>query len=47
MNLNSGSTIRLEEFLKNLRKSLIGISLIKAKYIKFFIKTINALNGSK
>jgi hypothetical protein len=47
MNLNSGSIIRLKGFSKNLRKSLIGIDLTKARYIEFFTKTTNALNRSK
>jgi hypothetical protein len=47
MDLNSGSTIRPGEFLRNLRKSLIGIDPIRAKYIKFFTRTTNVLNRSK
>jgi hypothetical protein len=47
IDLNSSNTIRLKEFLKNLKRLLIGIDLIREKYIKFFTKTINALNKSK
>jgi hypothetical protein len=47
IDLNNGSIIKLKEFLKNLRKSLISINLIRARYIKFFTKTINILNRSK
>ena len=47
MDFNNSSIIRLRRFLKNLEKSLISIGLIKAKYIEFYIKTINKLNRSK
>jgi hypothetical protein len=44
---NSSNTIKLKRFLKNLKGLLIGINLIKAKYIEFYTRTINALNRSK
>jgi hypothetical protein len=47
INLNNSNIIRLKEFLKNLGKSLISTDPIKARYIEFFTKTINALNRSK
>jgi hypothetical protein len=47
INFNNSSTIRLKRFFKNLERLLISTNLIKAKYIEFYIKTINALNRSK
>jgi hypothetical protein len=47
IDLNNSNIIRLEEFLKNLGKSLINIDLIRVKYIEFFTRTTNALNRSK
>jgi hypothetical protein len=47
MDFNNSNIIRLKRFLKNLKGLLISIDLIRAKYIKFYIKTINILNRSK
>jgi hypothetical protein len=47
INLNNSNIIRLRRFLKNLKRLLISIGLIKAKYIEFYTRTINILNRSK
>jgi hypothetical protein len=47
MDLDSGSTIRPEGFLRNLEKSLMGMDPIGARHIEFFTRTTNALDGSK
>jgi hypothetical protein len=47
INLNNSNIIKLRRFLRNLKKSLISINLIKTKYIEFYIRTINILNRNK
>jgi hypothetical protein len=47
ISLNNNNIIKLRRFLRNLKESLIGINLIKAKYIEFYTRITAVLVRNK